>query len=193
MEDLFMLWIQMYGLQGEHGLVVISAPLCCFVPVLHLSFSALQLPAFQGCFLLLPLSYLSTCKSGLGILPALGSIGMWGSYRFEGGLCSPCAVLGLNLLLTSVVAVPCVRFCSCMAHFGKCPSIQGSDSKGQLGAMHFCHWGNHTLIWKQATFSEWCLFYMILNLYFFRPFAVLWRVLDYWCYKIYLGYLEKKS
>lgn len=43
MEDLFSSWIQTYRWWGEHGLVVMSAPLWCFVPVLHVSLSALQL------------------------------------------------------------------------------------------------------------------------------------------------------
>lgn len=154
----------------------------------------LKLSTFQGCHVPLPLCYLSACESDLGILPALGSIGMRGQCRFEGGLCLPCAVLGLNLLLTSVVAVPCVKFSVLQLH--------GSLWKISL----------HSREWLQGTAGSCALLslrkqytdletgdvfqmmpcYTIFNLYFFRPFAVLWRVLDYWWYEIYLGYLEKK-
>ena len=155
--------------------MVMSAPLCCFVPVLHLSLSALQLSVFQGCYLPLPLSYLSTCESVLGILPALGSIGMRGSCHFEGGLCSPCAVLGLNLLLTSVAAVPRVGF--------SVLKLYGSLWKMSLhfrGATPRDSWEpcpSHALLSLRKPYTaletgdvfRMMPFYTIFNLHFFRP------------------------
>lgn len=192
MEDLFMLCIQIYRLWGDHGLVLISAPLCCVVPLLRLDLPALQLSAFQGFCLPLLLSYLATCKSDLGIFPALGSIGM----LFLREVCAfPVQVPGLNWLSTSAAAAPHIKF-SVLQLYGslwKMSLCSGERLQGKTES--------HALVSLRIPYTDLetgdvfqiMPFYTIFSFFIFRTFAILWRVLNYCCYEIYLGYLEKKS
>lgn len=88
----------------------------CAALFLYFSLSAFQLSTCQGCYLPLPLNYLSTCKSGLDICSALGSVGMRESCCFEIGLCSSCAVFGLNYTVDLSSGSPmCQVFCFAVA------------------------------------------------------------------------------
>lgn len=107
----------------------------------------------------------------------------------------PVQVLGLNWLLTSAAAVPHIKFpvlqlygslWRMSLHSGE--RLQGKTESHALVSLRIPYTDLET-----SDVFQIMPFYTIFNFFIFRTFADLWRVLDYWFYEIYLGYLEKNS
>lgn len=106
----------------------------------------------------------------------------------------PVQVPGLNWLSTSAAAAPHIRFSVLQLHgsLWKMSLCSGERLQGKTES--------HALVSLRIPYTDLetgdvfqiMPFYKIFSFFIFRTFAVLWRVLNYWCYEIYLGYLEKK-